>query len=223
MKTTPIIIFLFLAFQISAQEYIIKIAGMPPGNIDYDRALRADFLTVEGPDNPQLMRFQIVFFKSGIENVEISYSNKLTDNQKKLLRDMDRNSTIEIEKIRIKTDKRIIDLPRVSFRLSYYVDESLDFIALAGLNDGNISKQAVLNDPVIRLNQDIGIIISFSLTANIPGYTYKLTSNSDKLTPAMINAIKNLKIWARFVITNTKIKKYDNAVITANDAVFKIR
>ncbi len=220
MKKLLGVLFILVTSQIFAQEYNIKIAGMPAGNVDYAKAKAAQILTVEGPDNPEIIRFRITHNTNTFEYSATSYSAKFTKEQRDIIYEMFRNSKLYVDKIRIKTDSRIIDLPSVMFKLSSY--DALNLATLGGKNGGIVTRSEILADPYIRLNRDVGTVISFSLSFNQPSDS-EYTSNSDKLTQMMIEVINTSKRGWTFWISNVKIRKADNTVIIANSATFRLQ
>ena len=171
------------------------------------------------------MRFEAVFISGDLENSAYSYSGNFTDTQKEMLKNTRRGSKIYITKIRIKTDNRIIDLLGVTFRLTRYeyIDESLNLVTLGGIEGGLITKKAIIDDPYIRLNKDVGTIIRFTFYTNLAGYVYEISSGGDKFTPQMISTIKDLRIGKRFTIRDVRIRKPGGETITANERVFKLK
>jgi len=216
-----IISVIFITTSSLSQDYIIKIAGQPPGNVDYNLSKSAFGLTVEGDGNPKIVRFRITRETRGLEQVAISYSKNFTAEQRKIIRGLYYGNKIFIDKIQVKIQNRIISVPPVTFKFS--TNNALNLCVIAGSAGGNIKRDDIINDPYIRLrDNNLGEVISFSFCFNTPADT-EILIMGNKFSSDMLEIIKKQSAGWKFTIQNISIIKADNTVIRANSISFSIR
>jgi len=201
------IVIVILSINSFSQDYILKIAGQPPGEIDYFLSKQADSITVEGPYNPRIMRFRIFYLHLGFEQYMYSYSSKFTKAQKLDIQKFEYGQTITIDKIRIRTDSSIIDLPDITYTFSRY--EGYNLCMIAGQRGGKINKDSILNNPYVRLYNSTDSIISYSFHYKSPGDNEILCTRS-KIPNVVLRWVKKNNKGRKFAIENIIIQRADS-------------
>jgi len=219
MKKTAFILLMLVMHNLYSQQITVTYAGKTTGNLLFD--FKQDSVLQVAGNQGNVQQFTISATIRGYTEEQRSMGNKFSNAQKELINKVQTGSKIYIEDIKVRTKDSVISVPALVFRKdgicadlfrtdNYYTTDVYYLL----------KNPAIYAFPALSSTDSAQYKVeSFKINSVQPDYYYEFESNSNRLTPEMLNFVRNARVG--FWLSDIKVSDKNSKTVSVRDIEIK--